>query len=165
RPRRPAAIGAARTRGRRGRACSAPRGVSRPSRLRRAAACPRPTRSTAPPSLSGRMRFLLVLLIAVALAGCGSDRPAAPPRAQGPVPSATPAPAPDAGPGGLAGELTRTWTTLRAGIRTWLARDGGASLPPAGVADAADAHERLYLRLAGRPRLAARVVPQLHGRL
>ena len=111
------------------------------------------------------MRFLLVLLIAVALAGCGSDRPAAPPRAQGPVPSATPAPAPDAGPGGLAGELTRTWTTLRAGIRTWLARDSGASLPPAEVADAADAHERLYLRLAGRPRLAARVVPQLHGRL
>jgi soluble lytic murein transglycosylase-like protein len=111
------------------------------------------------PSLSV-VRLLPVLLIAAVLAGCGGDRPSAAPRAQTPVPTATATPT-----GGIAAQLAGTTATLRAGIRAWLARDGGSSLPPAGVSAAADRQERLYLRLAARPRLAARVLPQLHGRL
>ena len=110
------------------------------------------------------MRFFIVLLITVALAGCGGEPPAARSPSQGAVPSATPAPVP-VRDGGMAATVTQTSAALRAAIRAWLARDAGASLPPADVSAAAAAQERLYLRLAARPRVAARVVPRLHGRL
>jgi soluble lytic murein transglycosylase-like protein len=112
----------------------------------------------------GLLIVLLLLAAAATSAGCGgSDEGATVPSSREP-PIATPeaAPAPPATP---AEALVATSRDLRAGIRAWLAHDRGAEPPSPEVERAAAEQQRLYLLLAARPKLAARVLPQLHGRL
>jgi soluble lytic murein transglycosylase-like protein len=110
-------------------------------------------------------RGVLILLAAAALlAGCGSSDEGSAARSSQQPPIATPeaTPAPPATP---ADALVATSQELRAGIRAWLAHDDGTEPPPPDVDRAAAEQQRLYLLLAARPTLAARVLPQLHGRL
>jgi membrane-bound lytic murein transglycosylase B len=103
---------------------------------------------------------LLTALVLVALAGCGSDpRPAAQTPIPTPTPTATPAPT-------IAEDLTATTQAMRDAIVAWR-RDGDPSTgdAPPEVAAAAARVERIHRRLAQRPRLAARTLRQLEGRV
>jgi soluble lytic murein transglycosylase-like protein len=103
--------------------------------------------------------LLVVVLLAVGLAGCGADRPAAP--AQDPVPTATPEPLPEDAEG-LAADLADTSAQLRAGVEAWRGDGDPASgdAPPE-VAALAARVEQIHRALAPRRRLTARVLPLL----
>jgi soluble lytic murein transglycosylase-like protein len=117
-------------------------------------------------------RRLAPLLLATLALACGGDSP--PTRAQSPTPTATPAPAPPPDPArplprtaaALADDLSATSGSLRDGIRAWR-RDGDPATgdaPPA-VAALAARLERIHRALAPRPRLAARTLRRLEGRV
>ena len=128
------------------------------------------------------MLRLPVLLLLVALAGCGADVgiPLTPPEAAvvpakaaaTPSPTSTPRPtapalpAPDAplprSANGLAGDLAATTAQLRGEIETWT-RDGDPArgAPPQSVTLLALHHQRIYRRLAGDRALSARVLGRL----
>ena len=107
--------------------------------------------------------LLVVVLLALGLAGCGEDRPAAP--ARDPVPTATPEPLPDDAEG-LAADLADTSARLRAGIEAWRG-DGDPSSgdAPAEVAALAARVEQIHRVLAPRRRMTARVLPLLPARV
>jgi len=116
------------------------------------------------------MRRLLPLLIALALTACGggsAERSQRAAQEPGPTatPTSTPAPRPSGPAAAAAAELTEATTTLRAELRAWLAEDGDTGPLPQEVLQAADRHQELLGLLADRPRLAARVIPLLHGRI
>ncbi len=108
--------------------------------------------------------LLVVVLLALGLAGCGEDRPLrapSPTASPTPTPTPTPAPLPDDAEG-VAADLTETSAALRSGIEAWR-RDGdpaSGDTPPE-VAAAAARVKRIHRALAPRRRLTARVLPLL----
>jgi Transglycosylase SLT domain len=110
-------------------------------------------------------RALALLVVVLAVAGCGGDDP--PRAAQEPTPTATPAPPlpePDgplpADPGELAAQLTEVDARLRPAIEAW----DGRGETPEDVTLLALRQQRLYQRLARSRPLARDVLAQLRGR-
>ena len=102
-------------------------------------------------------RRIAALLATLALASCGSGKPA--PRA--PAPAATPKPLPTTA-AALASDLTATSAALRDAIAAWR-RDGDPATgdAPPRAAGLAARVERIHRTLAQRRRLAARTLPRL----
>jgi soluble lytic murein transglycosylase-like protein len=115
---------------------------------------------------------LTIVVLAVALTGCGGESRSAPGQAEAPTPTpvASATPGPDAplpsGAEALAEELMRERDALYAAVDEWRASgDPGRGGPPEAVAVHAVREQRIYRLLGRRPALARGVLRALPGRL
>jgi Transglycosylase SLT domain len=107
----------------------------------------------------------LLVVFALAFAGCGGDDGSQAKRAGSDGP-----PAPNASiprdPGALADRLTSTQRSLDQAIDAWRADgDPAKGAPPEDVTLYALDQQRIHILLSGRPQLAAAVLAQLPGRI
>jgi hypothetical protein len=108
----------------------------------------------------------LLVVFALAFAGCGGDDDGSQSKRTG---SDTP-PAPDASiprdPGALADRLSSTQRSLDQAIDAWRADgDPAKGAPPEDVTLLALDQQRIHILLSGRPQLAAAVLARLSGRI